>query len=216
MASTSYPKESAAKWTGGLHCDLDAEPLGRYRKGDTIQHIWAIYSETGNTRLYINWAGVVTQLFGLQETYCEYKLALATYLRFSERLKLISNGLSRLVAIQISVSEIWPKDHEIQILEHLSHGPGSYPGKKHIIQLLFEHEGPNDSHQCLVFEPLGPSVLSEAELYSSNRLPGKLAWEASKQTVSPCYIAAFNNCSQIPGSSASLWILSPPKLSRQA
>ena len=47
----------------------------------------------------------------------------------------------------------------------------------------FEHEGPNGTHQCLVLEPLGPNVLSEAELYSSNRLPGKIAWEASGQTV---------------------------------
>lgn len=87
--------------------------------------------------------------------------------------------------MKILVSELWHEDHEVQILEHLSHGPASHPGKKHIIQLLdrFEHEGPNGTHQCLVLEPLGPSVLSEAELYPSNRLPGKIAWEASRQTI---------------------------------
>ncbi|KAL2038391.1 hypothetical protein N7G274_008730 [Stereocaulon virgatum] len=93
--------------------------------------------------------------------------------------------LSRHVAIKILVSELWHDNHEIRILEHLLHGPASHPGKKHIIQLLdrFEHEGPNGTHQCLVFEPLGPSIVSEAESYTSNRLPGKVAWEASRQTI---------------------------------
>ena len=41
------------------------------------------------------------------------------------------------------VSELWDGSHEVQILEHLSHGPASHPGKKHIIELLdqFKHEG---------------------------------------------------------------------------
>jgi hypothetical protein len=33
MTSNSYPKESVAKWTGALYCEVDAEPLERYRKG---------------------------------------------------------------------------------------------------------------------------------------------------------------------------------------
>jgi serine/threonine-protein kinase SRPK3 len=50
------------------------------------------------------------------------------------------------------------------------------------MQLLdhFDHTGPNGTHRCLVLELLGPSVLSEAESYPSNRLPGNIAWQASK------------------------------------
>lgn len=73
----------------------------------------------------------------------------------------------------------------MQILDRLSHGQASHPGRKHIIQLLdhFEHTGPNGTHPCLVLELLGPSVLSTAESYPSNRLPGNIAWEASRQIV---------------------------------
>lgn len=93
--------------------------------------------------------------------------------------------LRRNVAIKISVSELCHDDREAQILDHLSHGPTNHPGKAHIIQLLdrFEHVGPNGSHPCLVIELLGPSVLSEAESYASSRLPGEIAWEASRQTL---------------------------------
>ena len=87
--------------------------------------------------------------------------------------------------MKILVSELWHSSQEVRILERLSQGQASHPGKKHIIQLLdqFEHEGPNGTHPCLILEPLGSSVLSEADLYSSNRLPGKIAWEASRQTI---------------------------------
>ena len=70
-------------------------------------------------------------------------------------------------------------------MNRLSQGPASHEGKKHVLQLLdhFRHEGPNGVHLCLVLELLGPSIFSKAESYSSNRLPGDIAWEASKQIV---------------------------------
>ena len=70
-------------------------------------------------------------------------------------------------------------------MNRLLQGPASHRGKKHIVQLLdhFYHEGPNGIHLCLVLEFLGPSVISETENYPSNRLPGNIAREASKQIV---------------------------------
>ena len=70
-------------------------------------------------------------------------------------------------------------------MNRLSQGPAGHPGKKYVVQLLdqFQHEGPNGTHSCLVLELLGPSISSEAESYSSNRLPGNISWEASKQIV---------------------------------
>ena len=67
--------------------------------------------------------------------------------------------------MKIIVSELRNDDHDVQILEALSYGSPSDSGRENIIQLLddFEHEGPNGTYQCLVFELLGPSVLSEAE-----------------------------------------------------
>ena len=34
-----HPKESTAKWTGALHCEVDAKLLERYRIADIIPHI---------------------------------------------------------------------------------------------------------------------------------------------------------------------------------
>ena len=83
------------------------------------------------------------------------------------------------------ISEVCDESQEGRILEHLSQGADGHPGSKHISQLLdrFEHEGPNGNYLCLVFDPLGPNVLLEAESYRSNRLPGRIAWEASRQTT---------------------------------
>ncbi|MCJ1470982.1 hypothetical protein MMC07_009630, partial [Pseudocyphellaria aurata] len=163
MTSRSHAKESVAKRPGALSCELDVEPLERYRKGGYHPtHLGDLFKDGRYKTIHkLGWGGYAT-------------VWLARDLL-----------LSRHVAIKISVSEIWHDDNEVQILEHLSNGPANHPGKKHIIQLLdrFEHEGPNGTHQCLVLELLGPDVLSEAELYSSNRLPGKIAWEASRQTI---------------------------------
>lgn len=49
----------------------------------------------------------------------------------------------------------------------LKHLAGSAPteGQRHVTQLLneFEHQGPNGTHRCLVFEPMGPSVNTMVE-----------------------------------------------------
>ncbi|KAL8838478.1 MAG: hypothetical protein Q9176_005030 [Flavoplaca citrina] len=139
------PKESEAKRTRALYCEVDAKPLERYRKGGYHPtHLGDTFKDGRYKVIHkLGWGGYAT---------------------------------------------VWlARDfiQEVRILEHLSQGPASHPGKKHIIQLLdrFEHTGPNGTHPCLVFEPLGPNVLSKAELYTSNRLPGKIAWEASRQTT---------------------------------
>ncbi|KAG4268041.1 CMGC/SRPK protein kinase [Fusarium proliferatum] len=66
---------------------------------------------------------------------------------------------SRYVALKILVSDEEEKSQELQILHHLDQvAPLEAPQR--ITQLLaeFEHKGPNGTHRCLVFEPMGPSV----------------------------------------------------------
>ncbi|KAK0749692.1 serine protein kinase [Schizothecium vesticola] len=66
------------------------------------------------------------------------------------------------VALKILVSEISEPTRELQILRHIAE---SAEGNRHITQLLdeFKHHGPNGSHICLVFEPMGPSANSMVE-----------------------------------------------------
>jgi serine/threonine protein kinase len=52
----------------------------------------------------------------------------------------------------------------VQILHHLANITPR-DAAQHITELLaeFEHHGPNGTHKCLVFEPMGPSVNSMVE-----------------------------------------------------
>ncbi|KAL8648315.1 MAG: hypothetical protein Q9210_005060 [Variospora velana] len=97
----------------------------------------------------------------------------------------VMEPLRRYVALKLTVSEISHLQQEVHVLDRLSHGIASHPGKKHIVQLLdrFQHEGPNGTHSCIVLELLGPRVDAEAEHHKDNRLPGSIAWETCKQTA---------------------------------
>jgi serine/threonine protein kinase len=88
------------------------------------------------------------------------------------------------VAVKIGIAE--RKDEsptrELQTMELASHDPHL----KHIVQLLdqFNIKGPNGSHQCLVYELLGPSVPDVADAkFPGGRLPGKLAKAITKQSL---------------------------------
>jgi serine/threonine-protein kinase SRPK3 len=51
---------------------------------------------------------------------------------------------------------------EAELLQFVNATNPQHPGGQHIIQLLdhFIHPGPNGDHSCLVFEPMGESILS--------------------------------------------------------
>jgi len=60
------------------------------------------------------------------------------------------------------------------------------PRLKHTVQLLddFDLKGPNGSHQCLVYELLGPNIPDMIDTHLPNgRLPGKLAKVIAKQRL---------------------------------
>ncbi|UNI23978.1 Non-specific serine/threonine protein kinase [Purpureocillium takamizusanense] len=68
------------------------------------------------------------------------------------------------VASKVLVSELSGQARELQILRHLNEAAPA-ESAQHITQLLdtFELDGPNGTHECLVFEPMGPSVNSMVE-----------------------------------------------------
>ena len=70
----------------------------------------------------------------------------------------------RYVALKVCISDVSASTTELQILRHIAEAAPT-EGFCHITQLLgdFEHHGPNGTHKCLVFEPMGPSVNSMVE-----------------------------------------------------
>ncbi|KNA98061.1 CMGC/SRPK protein kinase [Fusarium oxysporum f. sp. lycopersici 4287] len=66
---------------------------------------------------------------------------------------------SRYVALKILVSDQADQSQEVEILHHLAKiAPSEAPQRTTQILAEFEHKGPNGTHKCLVFEPMGPSV----------------------------------------------------------
>lgn len=58
--------------------------------------------------------------------------------------------------------------------------------QKHTLHMLdnFDLTGPNGSHQCLVYELLGPNIPDTIEVhFPDGRLPGKLAKVIAKQCL---------------------------------
>ncbi|KAH7322406.1 serine protein kinase [Stachybotrys elegans] len=71
---------------------------------------------------------------------------------------------NRYGAVKILKSEVSPSSVELKLLRHLAQvAPLDSP--RYITQLFdeFEQRGPNGTHKCLVFEPMGPTVNSMVE-----------------------------------------------------
>jgi non-specific serine/threonine protein kinase len=60
---------------------------------------------------------------------------------------------------------------ELSILSHLEKAASGHPNAEHVTVLLdiFEHQGPNGKHQCLVFEPMGATAASLVEELPENK-----------------------------------------------
>lgn len=100
-------------------------------------------------------------------------------------MKLIAHREDKYVAIKVSVSKSEDDrgNREAQIMKKLA---ASHPSPQHVMCMLddFNLEGPNGTHKCLVFELLGPSVPDIIEThFSDGRLPGNLAKDIAKQTL---------------------------------
>lgn len=106
---------------------------------------------------------------------------------------MISNDEWAALKILIALTEQEKAAQETRVLRDLLND--STPGDAYVVQLLdeFRHEGPNGSHQCLVFELLGPSLDSVIESYRplpwevatvDNRLDSDVILRVSKQLLS--------------------------------
>ncbi|KAL8689210.1 MAG: hypothetical protein Q9224_004693 [Gallowayella concinna] len=143
------------------YCDVDAEPLDRYRKGGYHPTNLGDVFKDGRYKVMhkLGWGGYGTVWLAKDQS------------------------LHRYIALKLLVAESSIDSQEIRLLDRLSNQTSDHAGKTHIVHLWdhFQHQGPNGTHNCLVFELLGPNVVSRAARFRGDRLPAKIAWEACKQ-----------------------------------
>ncbi|KAF2501345.1 kinase-like protein [Lophium mytilinum] len=83
----------------------------------------------------------------------------------------VSTSTPRYVALKIMVAKASTTDTELKILDHLEKAAPAHPNAQHVTVLLdiFQHQGPNGKHQCLVFEPMGATAASLVEELPENK-----------------------------------------------
>ncbi|KAK5167389.1 uncharacterized protein LTR77_007088 [Saxophila tyrrhenica] len=64
------------------------------------------------------------------------------------------------VAIKVMIADAPADSKESEMYKLISDTPADDQAKDHVLSLLdqCDHEGPNGTHRCMVFEPMGPSV----------------------------------------------------------
>ncbi|KAF8202940.1 CMGC/SRPK protein kinase [Pholiota molesta] len=74
---------------------------------------------------------------------------------------------------------------EIKLLSRVSSFSPTHPGKEHIVSFLdsFSHQGPEASHICIVFEPLGENLLALIERNKKKGVPRPLVKVIAKQIL---------------------------------
>lgn len=89
------------------------------------------------------------------------------------------------VAVKICVAEMYHigQKRELETLKKLAF---RHPRLQHTVHLLdnFDLKGPNGSHNCLVYELLGPNIPDTIDAhFPAGRLPGRLAKVIAKQSL---------------------------------
>ncbi|KAJ7225865.1 kinase-like domain-containing protein [Mycena pura] len=74
---------------------------------------------------------------------------------------------------------------EIKLLSRVASASPSHPGRQHLVSFLdsFAHQGLESSHICIVFEPLGESLLALIERNRRKGVPRALVKVVSKQVL---------------------------------
>ncbi|KAL9074406.1 MAG: hypothetical protein Q9157_004409 [Trypethelium eluteriae] len=147
----------------GLLCDVEAEPLARYRQGGYHPVRLGDLFKNGRYRVI-------------------HKLGFGGYSTVWAARDEIAN---RNVALKIETSETFSTSRELEILQICSRSQNE-PGSEYISKLLdaFRHDGPNGSHHCLILDILGsnvPAVLDEK--FEGASLPREVATAVIKEVL---------------------------------
>ncbi|KPM42257.1 hypothetical protein AK830_g4292 [Neonectria ditissima] len=147
-------------------CEIEAEPLYRYKKGGYHPVHLGDHLKHGRYRVLhkLGWGGYSTVWAARDQ------------------------DLGRYVAVKISVSnrQPKPKDLQLQVMRTIATSSLKHPGAAFMMKLLdhFEFDGPNGTHKCLVLELLGPSISDVLEVRLADKgLPGELAKKVARQIL---------------------------------
>ncbi|KAF7320019.1 hypothetical protein MKEN_00785900 [Mycena kentingensis (nom. inval.)] len=74
---------------------------------------------------------------------------------------------------------------EIKLLSKVAAAAPNHPGRQHVVSFMdsFTHEGPDSSHICIVFEPLGENLLALIERNRRKGVPRALVKVIAKQVL---------------------------------
>ncbi|KAH8174087.1 protein kinase domain-containing protein [Sarocladium implicatum] len=165
--SSASDKRLISRSTLQYVSEIDAEPLYRYTRGgyhpvhlgDQVNH--------GRYRIVqkLGWGGYST-VWAAKD-----------------------HHLGRYVALKICTSDrhIKDKERQLQVMRAIAKSSLEHEGASRVVKMLdhFGLDGPNGTHQCLVFELLGPSIPAVMEMrFPDNRLPAQLVKTVARQTLS--------------------------------
>lgn len=74
---------------------------------------------------------------------------------------------------------------EIKLLRKVMAANPLHPGRDYVVSFLdsFQHQGPEESHVCIVFEPLGENLLALIERNKAKGVPRSLVKSISRQLL---------------------------------
>ncbi|WAQ85088.1 hypothetical protein PtA15_5A662 [Puccinia triticina] len=96
--------------------------------------------------------------------------------------------LDRHVALKVTrASEAYTQvaQNEIKLHQRAAAANPAHPGHAHVVALLdhFTHEGPNGTHTCLVFEPLGEDLAALSRRLGRNGMPAPLVRQIGRDVL---------------------------------
>jgi serine/threonine-protein kinase SRPK3 len=160
-------------------CDVEAEPLHRYRPGGHHPVRIGDFLDDGRYKVLhkLGWGGFSTVW-----------AAQAQRLAYIASKKLCSSQYQaqRYVALKIVVAERGEQAQESRVMRAVVTAKSDHSGFRHLFWMTnrFQLHGPNGIHECLVLEIMGSSIPDILERrFSDTRLPGKLAKGIAKQAL---------------------------------
>ncbi|CAI7577538.1 unnamed protein product [Penicillium discolor] len=156
---STHPKKTQVDQP--LHISpVDAEPLHRYRQGGYHPVTLGECLKSGRYKLLhkLGWGGYST----VDDVYVAVKITVAETCHIAQK-------------------------RELETLKKLAF---RHPRLKHTVYLLdnFDLKGPNGSHNCLVYDLVGPNIPDTIDAhFPGGRLPGKLAKIIAKESLIGLY-----------------------------